>query len=257
MNAFERLEPAPAAVRRSARRHPGQLRILPAQDREDGARPCGSRSRLSSRCSRASSRSPTAPAARPASAPTRRSSESSRKRRSRPAAHLTCVGASRDEVDAVARDYWELGVRHIVALRGDPPEAGTPVPAASRRLRAMPPSWSPASKRSRRSTFRSPPIRKCIRIRRRARSTSTISSARSTPGADRAITQFFFSPDCFFRFRDEAAAAGIDAEIVPGILPVSNVATDAPLRRDAAAPAFPTGSTSCSKGSTTCPRRAS
>jgi methylenetetrahydrofolate reductase (NADPH) len=44
-------------------------------------------------------------------------------------------------------------------------------------------------------------------------------------GADRAITQFFYSPDCFFRFRDEAAAAGIDAEIVPGILPVSNVAT--------------------------------
>ena len=44
-------------------------------------------------------------------------------------------------------------------------------------------------------------------------------------GADRAITQFFFSADCFFRFRDEAAAAGIDAEIVPGILPVSNVAT--------------------------------
>jgi len=44
-------------------------------------------------------------------------------------------------------------------------------------------------------------------------------------GADRAITQFFFSPDCFFRFRDEAAAAGIEAEIVPGILPVSNVAT--------------------------------
>src|SRR3569832_1299367 len=44
-------------------------------------------------------------------------------------------------------------------------------------------------------------------------------------GASRAITQFFFSPDCFFRFRDEAAAAGIDAEIVPGILPVSNVAT--------------------------------
>ncbi|MFL6829255.1 MAG: methylenetetrahydrofolate reductase, partial [Sphingomicrobium sp.] len=41
-----------------------------------------------------------------------------------PAAHLTCVGATRDEIDAIARDYWELGVRHIVALRGDPPEAG-------------------------------------------------------------------------------------------------------------------------------------
>jgi methylenetetrahydrofolate reductase (NADPH) len=41
-----------------------------------------------------------------------------------PAAHLTCVGATRDEIDAIARDYWDLGVRHIVALRGDPPEAG-------------------------------------------------------------------------------------------------------------------------------------
>src|SRR5947199_4132755 len=41
-----------------------------------------------------------------------------------PAAHLTCVGASRDEIDAIARDYWDLGVRHIVALRGDPPEPG-------------------------------------------------------------------------------------------------------------------------------------
>ena len=54
-------------------------------------------------------------------------------------------------------------------------------------------------------------------------------------GADRAITQFFFSPDCFFRFRDEAAAAGMDVEIVPGILPVSNVAHDAPFRRGCAA----------------------
>ena len=47
---------------------------------------------------------------------------------------------------------------------------------------------------------------------------------KSDAGDDRAITQFFFSPECFFRFRDEAAAAGIEAELVPGILPVSNVA---------------------------------
>ena len=61
-----------------------------------------------------------------------------------PAAHLTCVGASRDEIDAIARDYWDAGVRHIVALRGDPPEAGHAIRAASRRLSPMPPSWSRA-----------------------------------------------------------------------------------------------------------------
>ena len=72
-------------------------------------------------------------------------------------------------------------------------------------------------------------------------------------GADRAITQFFFSADCFFRFRDAVAAAGIDIEIVPGILPVSNVATTRRFAADAAAPRSPTGWTSCSKGSTTCP----
>ena len=75
-------------------------------------------------------------------------------------------------------------------------------------------------------------------------------------GADRAITQFFFSADCFFRFQDEVAAAGIDIEIVPGILPVTNVAQ---TRRFAGicGAAIPAGSTPCSKGSTTCPRRAS
>ena len=75
-------------------------------------------------------------------------------------------------------------------------------------------------------------------------------------GADRAITQFFFSADCFFRFRDDAAAAGIDVEIVPGILPVSNVAT---TRRFAATcgAAIPHGWTDCSKVSTIFPRRGS
>ena len=141
-----------------------------------------------------------------------------------PAAHLTCVGASRKEVDDVARDYWEAGVRHIVALRGDPPEPGAkfaPHPdgyanaaelvAGLKRVAPFDISVAAYPEIHPDSTDRKFDLdnlkRKC------------------DAGAARAITQFFFSPDCFFRFRDEAAAAGIGVEIVPGILPVSNVAT--------------------------------
>jgi len=141
-----------------------------------------------------------------------------------PAAHLTCVGASRGEIDAIARDYWDMGVRHIVALRGDPPEPGAqyqPHPDGYRdavalvaglkqvapfdvSVAAYPEVHPDSSSRA----FDLENLRRKV-----------------DAGADRAITQFFFSADCFFRFRDEAAAAGIDVEIVPGILPVSNVAT--------------------------------
>jgi methylenetetrahydrofolate reductase (NADPH) len=140
-----------------------------------------------------------------------------------PAAHLTCVGASREEVDAVARDYWELGVRHIVALRGDPPEPGTkyrPHPGGYRDatelvagLRQVAPfdisvaAYPEVHPDSSTRAFDLENLKRKV-----------------DAGASRAITQFFFSADCFFRFRDEAAAAGLDAEIVPGILPVSNVA---------------------------------
>ena len=95
----------------------------------------------------------------------------------------------------------------------------------------MPPSWSRASRRSRRSRFRSPPIPKCHPDSPTATADLDNLKRKIDAGADRAITQFFFSPECFFRFRDEVAAAGIDVEIVPGILPVSNVA---PTRRFAA-----------------------
>ena len=141
-----------------------------------------------------------------------------------PAAHLTCVGASRAEIDAIARDYWEMGVRNIVALRGDALEAGAryqPHPAGYRdaadlvaglkrvapfdiSIAAYPEVHPDSSSR----TFDLENLKRKV-----------------DAGADRAITQFFFSPDCFFRFRDEAAAAGVNVEIVPGILPVSNVAT--------------------------------
>ena len=61
-----------------------------------------------------------------------------------PAAHLTCVAATRDEIDAVAHAYWEAGIRHIVALRGDPPDGGAGrLCAASRAAMPMPPIWSP------------------------------------------------------------------------------------------------------------------
>jgi methylenetetrahydrofolate reductase (NADPH) len=140
-----------------------------------------------------------------------------------PAAHLTCVGAARDEVDSIARDYWNLGVRHIVALRGDPPEPGSrfaPHPDGYRDaaelvagLRAIAPfdisvaAYPEVHPDSSTRAFDLENLKRKV-----------------DAGASRAITQFFFSPECFFRFRDEAAAAGIDAEIVPGILPVSNVA---------------------------------
>jgi methylenetetrahydrofolate reductase (NADPH) len=140
-----------------------------------------------------------------------------------PAAHLTCVAAARDEVDAVARSYWESGVRHIVALRGDPPEPGSkyqPHPQGYRdavdlvaglkkvapfeiSVAAYPEVHPDSSSR----TFDIENLKRKI-----------------DAGADRAITQFFFSPDCFLRFQDDAAAAGIDIEIVPGIMPVTNFA---------------------------------
>ena len=141
-----------------------------------------------------------------------------------PAAHLTCVGASRAEVDEVARDYWAAGVRHIVALRGDAPEPGAPFAshpdgyANAAELVAGLKSVAPFDI----SVAAYPEIHpdsgtRAIDLDNLKRKVDA--------GADRAITQFFFSADCFFRFQDEAAAAGLDVEIVPGILPVSNVAT--------------------------------
>ena len=140
------------------------------------------------------------------------------------AAHLTCVEATKDEIDAVANAYWDAGVRHIVALRGDSPVAGTkfqsPVGgyenaaalvAGLKKLHpfeisvAAYPECHPDSPDSGHDLDN---------LKRKLDS-----------GATRAITQFFHEADTFFRFRDAAAAAGIDAEIVPGIMPVMNFAS--------------------------------
>ncbi|MGN6278263.1 MAG: methylenetetrahydrofolate reductase [NAD(P)H] [Sphingomonas sp.] len=140
-----------------------------------------------------------------------------------PAAHLTCVGASRGEVDDVARAYWDLGVRHIVALRGDPPEAGTA-------FAPHPDGYANAAELVD-GLKRVAPFDVSVAAYPECHPDSPDKTAdidnlkrKVDAGADRAITQFFFSADCFLRFRDEAAAAGIGVEIVPGILPVSNVA---------------------------------
>ena len=139
------------------------------------------------------------------------------------AAHLTCVAASRDEVDAIAREYWDAGIRHIVALRGDPPVPGEP-------FSAHPDGYANAAALVA-GLKRVAPFDISVAAYPEIHPDSLTKAAdldnlkrKIDAGADRAITQFFFSPDAFFRFQDEAAAAGIDAEIVPGILPVSNVA---------------------------------
>ena len=139
------------------------------------------------------------------------------------AAHLTCVAASKAEIDEVAAAYWEAGVRHIVALRGDPPEAGT-------KFVAHPEGYQGAAELVEGLRKRHPfeisvaaypethPDASC------AQSDIDNLKRKLDAGATRAITQFFFEPETFFRFRDTAAAAGITADIIPGIMPVSNFA---------------------------------
>jgi methylenetetrahydrofolate reductase (NADPH) len=139
------------------------------------------------------------------------------------AAHLTCVDATRSEIDDIADAYWQAGVRHIVALRGDPPVQGA-------RFAAHPQGYAGAAELveglRRRHPFE-------ISVSAYPETHPDAASPKADldnfrrkldAGASRGITQFFFEPETFFRFRDAAAAAGIAAEIVPGIMPVSNFA---------------------------------
>ncbi len=139
-----------------------------------------------------------------------------------PAAHLTCVNATRDEIQEIAQQYWDAGVRHIVALRGDAPDgsAYTPTPGGYayaddlvKGLRevgdfdisvAAYPEIHPQAVS---------PQADLDHLKRKL-----------DAGATRAISQFFFDVDLYLRFLDTARAQGITAEIVPGILPVTNVA---------------------------------
>lgn len=139
------------------------------------------------------------------------------------AAHLTCVGARRDEVDEIARAYWANGLRHIIALRGDPQGPGS-------RFEATEDGYAGAAdlvaglRRIAPFDISVAAYPECHpESRNRAADLDNL-WRKIDAGANRAITQFFFSTDAFFRFRDHAAAVGIEAEIVPGILPVANVA---------------------------------
>lgn len=140
-----------------------------------------------------------------------------------PAAHLTCVGASRGEVDDIARAYWDSGVRHIVALRGDPPEPNVP-------YAPHPDGYANAAELVA-GLKKVAPFEISVAGYPELHPDSNCPDsdldnliAKIDAGADRAISQFFFSADNFFRFRDRVAARGVDIEIVPGILPISNVA---------------------------------
>jgi methylenetetrahydrofolate reductase (NADPH) len=136
------------------------------------------------------------------------------------APHLTCVGASRGEILDIARKYWDQGVRHLVALRGDPPQGQTTwqphpdgFPYAADLVEGLASvgnfDISVAAYPERHPEAPSPKF-DLDNLKRKI-----------DAGASRAITQFFFDTDVFLRFRDRCAAAGIHAPIVPGILPVT------------------------------------
>lgn len=141
-----------------------------------------------------------------------------------PAAHLTCVAARRAEIDGIARAYWQAGVRHLVALRGDPPGG------LSGRYRPHPGGYAYAAEL-------------VAGLKRVADFEISVAAYPEThpeapsPAADldnlkrkldagacRAITQFFFDTDCYLRFLERVRAAGIEAPIVPGIFPITNFA---------------------------------
>jgi methylenetetrahydrofolate reductase (NADPH) len=140
-----------------------------------------------------------------------------------PAAHLTCVGAGRVEIDAVAERYLAAGIRHIVALRGDPPAGGAgyvPHPegyayaadlvAGLRRVGDFEISVAAFPERHPEAASAAADLDNLKR--------------KIDAGANRAITQFFFDVDVYLRFVERARAAGIAVPIVPGILPVTNFA---------------------------------
>jgi methylenetetrahydrofolate reductase (NADPH) len=140
----------------------------------------------------------------------------------KPAAHLTCVGASRDEVDAVIRDYWDAGVRHIVALRGDPPGSlgGAYEPRAD--------GYANATELTAAISAIAPfEITVGLYPQKHPESPSVahdidVLKAKIDAGATRAITQFFFDIDGFLRFVEQVRAAGVTIPILPGIMPVTN-----------------------------------
>jgi methylenetetrahydrofolate reductase (NADPH) len=157
-----------------------------------------------------------------------------------PAAHLTCVAATREEIDGIVRNYHNVGVRHLVALRGDP------VGGAGERYAPHPGGYQTSADLvagiKRIGDFEisvsaypekhpdSPTVAADIDMLK----------AKVDAGAGRAITQFFFENDLYFRYLERVRARGIDIPVVPGILPVQNfkAATNFAARAGASVPAW-------------------
>lgn len=140
----------------------------------------------------------------------------------RPAAHLTCVDASKEEVDSVAKDYWDAGVRHIVALRGDPPEG----PGTA--YKSHPNGYENAAdlvaglKNITNFEVSVAGYPECHPESKTAALDIENLKAKVDAGADRVITQFGFDNTHFLRFVERARAAGIWVPITPGIVPIHN-----------------------------------
>lgn len=140
----------------------------------------------------------------------------------KPAAHLTCVGATKEEIDAVARAYWEAGIRHIVALRGD-------APAGVGKYQPHPQGYAYAVDLVK-GLKAIADFEISVAAYPEAHPEAVSAEAdldnlkrKIDAGATRAITQYFFDVEHFARFRDKAQAAGITVPLLPGILPVTNV----------------------------------
>lgn len=145
----------------------------------------------------------------------------------KPAGHLTCVSATREEVLAVADQYWAAGVKHIVALRGDPP-AGM-----GAKFEVHPGGFRDSVDLVKGLREHRPELGKCFEISvscypelhpesRGWDAEIAFLKAKQDAGADRAITQFFFEPEVYLRFLDKARAGGVTMPIVPGIMLQAN-----------------------------------
>ena len=137
-----------------------------------------------------------------------------------PAPHLTCIGAARGEIDDIAREYWDMGVRHLVALRGDAPKDSD--------------GYEPAADGYAYASDLVAGLRKIADFDISVAAYPEVHpeapdanfdldnlKRKLDAGATRAITQFFFDVDLYLKFRDRCVAAGIESSIVPGILPIT------------------------------------
>jgi methylenetetrahydrofolate reductase (NADPH) len=136
------------------------------------------------------------------------------------AAHLTCIGATRDEIDRIAQDYWNSGIRHIVALRGDPPQGTEYAPVKGGYEYAS--DLVAGLKKIAPFEISVAGYPETHPEAVNARVDMENLKKKVDAGADRIISQFFMEPDVFLNFRDRAVAAGINVPIVPGVLSITN-----------------------------------